>query len=312
MKSMSTLLRYFSGAVLLLAIAVSVNAQTAQTFPSPDDAVKGLIAAARARDQGALDRIFAPNLSRLRSGDPVQEAEEMARFVESASEKTELTKVDETRYVLETGNDGWPFPVPIVKRGDRWAFDSSQGVSELLARRVGRNELATMLTCAAYAVAQWDYFLDGDWNNDGVQEFAQKLVSAPGQKDGLYWPTGANDDPSPLGPLAAYAHAEGYGSKSTAFHGYHFKILKAQGPAAAGGRYSYLINSRMIAGFALVAYPATYGSSGVMTFIVNQQGKLYQKNLGPNTAKIAQAMTVYNPDRTWDVADYESALLKLP
>ena len=149
-----------------------------------------------------------------------------------------------------------------------------------------------------------------------MQEFAQKFVSSPGQKDGLYWPTGPTEDPGPLGPLAAYARVEGYrntrdaSGKSTPFHGYHLRILKAQGPGAPGGRYNYLINGRMIAGFALVAYPATYGSTGVMTFIVNQQGKVYQKNLGPNTERLAQAMTVYNPDKTWELVDYESALLK--
>lgn len=300
-------------AALVLLIAICANAQTAETFQSPDDAVKGLVTAARAKDQAALDRILAPNAPQLRSGDSVQEAEEMARFAERAGEKTELTKVDDTRYTLELGNERWPFPVPIVKRGERWVFDINEGIKELLARRIGRNELATMLVCATYAVAQWDYFLNGDWNNDGVQEFAQKLVSSPGQKDGLYWPTAATEDPSPLGPLAAYAHAEGYGrSKTEPFHGYQFKVLKAQGPGTPGGRYSYVINGRMIAGFALVAYPATYGSSGVMTFIVNQQGKVYQKNLGPDTQRIAQAMTVYNPDNSWELADYESALVNQP
>ena len=299
-------------AALVLLIAICVNAQTAQTFQSPDDAVKGLVTAARAKDEATLDRILAPNASRLRSGDSVQEAEEMARFAERAGEKTELTKVDDARYTVELGNEGWPFPVPIVKRGNQWAFDSTEGVNELLARRIGRNELTTMLVCAAYAVAQWDYFLNGDWNNDGVQEFAQKLMSSPGQKDGLYWPSGATEDPSPLGPLAAYAQGEGYTSKGAPFHGYHFKILKAQGESAPGGRYSYLINGRMIAGFALVAYPATYGSSGVMTFIVNQQGKVYQKNLGLGTQRNVQAMTVYNPDNTWELVDYQKAFLERP
>jgi len=309
MKAISRL-RPLAGLVLLIGAGSSVIGQTAQKFQSPDDAAKSLIAAARAKDQATLDRIFAPNASRLRSGDQVQEAEEMTRFADLASEKTELTKVDDARYTLELGNDGWPFPVPIVKRGEQWAFDSNEGVNELLARRIGRNELATTLVCAAYAVAQWDYFLDGDWNNDGVQEFAQKFVSSSGQKDGLYWPTAATEDPSPLGPLAAYAHAEGYKTKTAAFHGYHFKILKAQGPSAPGGRYSYLVNGRMIAGFALVAYPETYGSSGVMTFIINQQGKVYQKNLGANTQPIAQSMTIYNPDKTWEVVDYESVMSK--
>jgi len=305
-------------AIGVLAGAICVSAQTAQTFASPDDAVKGLIAAARSHDRAALDRIFAPDAQRLRSTDPVQENQELARFVARADEKTELAKVNDSQYSVEFGNDGWSFPVPIVKRTDGWAFDTSQGVEELRLRRVGRNELDTILVCATYAVAQWDYFLDGDWNNDGVQEFAQKFISSPGQKDGLYWPSATGEDTSPLGQLVAYARDEGYRGereaggniKATPFHGYYLKILKAQGPSAPGGAYSYLINGRMIGGFALVAYPAVYGSSGVMTFIVNQQGRVYQKNLGPNSEKIAQAMTVYNPDDSWERVTTESALTR--
>jgi hypothetical protein len=303
-------------AIGVLASAICVSGQTAQTFASPDDAVKGLIAAARSHDRASLDRILAPDAKRLRSTDPVEENEELARFLARADQKTKLDKVNDWQYSVEFGDEGWSFPVPIVKRGDGWAFDTSQGVDELLLRRVGRNELDTIRVCATYAVAQWDYFLDGDWNNDGVQEFAQKLISSPGQKDGLYWPSAEGEDASPLGPLVAYARNEGYRGerdatgniKATPFHGYYLKILKAQGPSAPGGAYSYLINGRMIGGFALVAYPAVYGSSGVMTFIVNQQGKVYQKNLGPNSEKIAQAMTVYNPDDSWERVTTESAL----
>ena len=299
-----------------LASAICVSGQTAQTFASPDDAVKGLIAAARAHDRAALDRILAPDAKRLRSTDPVEENEELARFLARADKKTKLDKVNDSQYSVEFGDEGWSFPVPIVKRSDGWAFDTSQGVDELLLRRVGRNELDTILVCATYAVAQWDYFLDGDWNNDGVQEFAQKFISSPGQKDGLYWPSATGEDTSPLGQLVAYARDEGYRGereaggniKATPFHGYYLKILKAQGPSAPGGAYSYLINGRMIGGFALVAYPAVYGSSGVMTFIVNQQGKVYQKNLGPGSDKIAQAMTIYNPDESWERVTTESAL----
>jgi hypothetical protein len=303
-----------------LGSAICVNGQTAQSFASPDDAVKGLVAAARAHDRATLDRILAPEAKRLRSTDPVEEEEELALFVMKAEEKTELSKVNDSQYSVEFGNDGAPFPVPIVKRGEQWAFDATEGVNELLRRRVGRNELDTILVCATFAMAQWDYFLDGDWNNDGVQEFAQKFISSPGQQDGLYWPNTAGEDPSPLGPLVAYARAEGYQGnrdaagnvKPTPFHGYYLKILKAQGPSAPGGRYGYLINRRMIGGFALIAYPAVYGSSGVMTFILNQQGKIHQKNLGPNSEKIAKAMTVYNPDRSWEVVTTESALSHKP
>ena len=303
-------------AIGLSIAAIRVSAQTAQTFTSADDAVKGLVAAARAHDRAALDRILAPEAQRLRSTDPVEENKELASFLTRADQKTELTKINDSQYSVEFGNDGWSFPVPIVKRSDRWAFDTTQGVDELLLRRVGRNELDTIRVCATYAVAQWDYFLDGDWNNDGVQEFAQKLISSPGQKDGLYWPNAEGEDASPLGPLVAYAHHEGYQGnrdaagniKATPFHGYYLKVLMAQGPSAPGGAHSYLVNGRMLSGFALVAYPAVYGSSGVMTFIVGEQGKVYQKNLGPNSEKIAQAMTVYDPDGSWEQVAIESAL----
>ena len=313
MNNMNKLLVTFAISFLF---AAGANAQTATSFNSPDDAVKGLVAAVRANDRATIDRIFAPNGGKLRSGDPVQENQERTQFVAMADEKTDLVKVDDTKFEVEFGNDGWSFPVPIVKRGDRWVFDSNEGMRELLLRRVGRNELDTTLVCAAYALAQWDYFLEDDWNGDGVREFAQKLVSSPGQKDGLYWPTTASEDPSPLGPLAALARDEGYrttrndsGAVNAApFHGYYLRVLKAQGPSALGGKYSYVINGRMISGFALVAYPAVYGSSGVMTFIVNQQGRVYQKALGPTTEKLARAMTIYNPDSTWEAVDYEAAL----
>jgi len=299
------------------AIGVA-DAQTATTYKTPDEAVKALVAAVRANDHAAVSRIMAPDANRLLSGDPVQENSERVRFVQLADEKTELTKVNESQYSVEFGNDGWNFPVPIVRRAEQWAFDTSQGIDELLLRRVGRNELQTILVCATYAVAQWDYFLDGDWNNDGVQEFAQRLISLPGQKDGLYWVSAAGEDPSPLGPLVANAHTEGYqGTRDAAgnikaipYHGYYLKVLNAQGPDAPGGAHSYLINGRMIGGFGLVAYPAVYGSSGVMTFIVGAQGKIYQKNLGPNTSKIAPAMTAYNPDESWERVTTESALAR--
>jgi len=305
-------------AIGVLAGAISASGQTAQTFASPDDAVKGLVAAARAHDRAALDRILAPDANRLRSTDPVEENQELAQFVARADQKTNLDKVNDSQYSVEFGDEGWSFPVPIVKRGNAWTFDTGQGVDELLLRRVGRNELDTIRVTATYAVAQWEYFLDGDWNNDGVQEFAQKLVSTPGQKDGLYWASAEGEEASPLGPLVAYARTEGYrgerdtggNQKPTPFHGYYLKVLKAQGPSAPGGAYSYLINGRMIGGFALVAYPAAYGSSGVMTFIVSQQGHIYQKNLGPNSEKIAQAMTTYNPDGTWERVTTESALAR--
>jgi hypothetical protein len=300
--------------ICLCCFAGFSHAQTAQTYGSPEEAMQDLVAAATAKDRTALVRIFGPDVRRMLSGDSVQEAKELEQFATRAKEKAVVSEDGDAQRAIEIGNQGWPFPIPLVKTGDRWTFDTAKGVDEMLKRRVGRNELNTILVCAAYAVAQWDYFLEDDWNNDGVQEFAQKFISTSGQKDGLYWPTTEGEDPSPIGPLVALARTEGYSrarnpmGKPLPYNGYYLKIIKGQGANAPGGRYSYLINGRMIAGFGLVAYPAVYGSSGVMTFIVNQQGRVYQKDLGVNTEKMALSLTVYNPDESWERVDYEDLL----
>jgi hypothetical protein len=197
-----------------------------------------------------------------------------------------------------------------VKRNNQWLFDTQAGLEEVLNRRVGENELSVIETCRAYVVAQWEYFTEGDWGHDAVAAYAQKFISSPGRHDGLYWDTSADEQPSPLGPLIAAARAEGYGPKGRTvkagfsrerhpYHGYYFKILTRQGAHAPGGKYDYIINGNMIAGFALIAFPDKWGNSGVMTFIVNQQGRVYEKNLGPDTVKIAGDMTEYNPDPSW-------------
>jgi len=199
--------------------------------------------------------------------------------------------------------------------------------SRLLNRRVGENEFSAIATCRAYAVAQWEYYTDGDWDHDSVAEYAQKLISTPGNHNGLYWETAEDATPSPLGKLVAAARAEGYGPKAETpdkagkggaskdenvdderapYHGYYFKILTRQGVHAPGGKYSYIINGNMIAGYAMVAYPAKYGNSGVMTFVINQQGRVYQKDLGPHTEKLASAMTEYNPDITWKAVEADT------
>jgi hypothetical protein len=190
-----------------------------------------------------------------------------------------------------------------------------------LNRRIGENELSAIATCRAYVLAQWEYFTEGDHDNDGVAEYAEHFSSAPGQKDGLYWETAQGEKPSPMGSLVAAARLEGYTNtgkgrqaeaakekdkaphQRTPYHGYYFRILKSQGPHAPGGKYSYIINGNMIAGYALIAYPDKWGSSGVMTFIVNQQGRVYQKNLGADTAKIAAAIKDYDPDSTWKLVN---------
>jgi hypothetical protein len=300
----------------IVANALFAKAQSPQTYSSPDEAMKDLIAVARAKDRSALVRIFGADVRRMLSGDSVAEANELERFALRAGQKAELVNESDSQATIEIGVEGWPFPVPLVKTPTNWAFDTNKGVDELLRRRIGRNELNTIILAVSFAVAQWDYFLDGDWNKDGIQEFAQKFISSQGQKDGLYWPTSDGEAESPLGPLADAVRGMGYSSRRDAagnvewqpVNGYYVKMLKGQGSNATGGRYSYVINGHQIAGFAMVAYPAVYGSSGVMTFIVNQQGRVYQKDLGPGTATIANAMTVYDPGTGWTIVNYQEAL----
>ena len=210
---------------------------------------------------------------------------------------------------LELGADGWPFPIPLIKQDGQWHFDTAAGRDEILARRVGRDEIGVINVCHAYVDAQREYARQ-DRLGDGVLAYAQFLRSTPGTHDGLFWPAKQPGDTlSPLGPLIAQARVEGYqrtakmlNDEQSPYHGYYFKILTRQGKHASGGKYDYIINGRMIAGFALVAWPAEWGNTGVMTFIVNQQGKVYQKNLGTKTAKNAKAMTCYDQDDSWSLA----------
>ena len=210
--------------------------------------------------------------------------------------------------MLEVGTNSWPFPVPIVKKDGRWFFDTEAGKEEIFRRRIGKNELATLEVMRAYVDAQREY-ASRDRNGDEVLEYAQRLASTPGAKDGLYWPPDLDGEISPLGPLVAQAQGEGYRMAGKAqdatrepFHGYFFKILTRQGKHAPGGKYDYVINGHMIGGFALVAWPAEYGESGIMTFIVNQQGRVYQRDLGPKTDKLAAAMKAYDPASGWAVS----------
>ena len=317
MKIQSTKERFASRSVNLVAlIAIAlcgVNVTLAQTqqqlFSSPEEATRALVTATQAKDTGSLARIFGPRIKDLLSGDTVSDANDLSDLSAFISERTRLEKKSDQKVTLMVGNDEWPFPVPIVKSGDQWRFDTENGVEEVHARRIGGNEIDATLVCKAYALAQYDYFNDGDWDGDQVSEYAIRLLSSAGKKDGLYWEIVGDEKQSPLGPLVARAADEGYtrkkgtGTQTAApFHGYYFKILTRQGKSAPGGAYNYIINGNMIAGFALVAYPATWNNSGVMTFVVNQEGRVYEKNLGPRTTQIAAAMTEYNPDSTWILA----------
>jgi hypothetical protein len=297
--------------------AVSAAAQA--TYASPDQALQALVTAAKDKDRAALAKIFGPEYDQLLSGDEVEDNKDLAEFASAVQASAQLQKVNDNKYTITVGKDNWPTPVPLVQKDGKWLFDTKAGLEEVINRRVGENELSAMATCRAYAVAQWEYYTEGDWDHDSVAEYAQKLISTPGKHDGLFWESPEGENPSPLGKLMAAASAEGYISSQGApaaagkggsdkelapfdrapYHGYYFKILTRQGPHAPGGKYGYIINGNMIAGYALVAYPDKWGNSGVMTFIINQQGRVYEKNLGANTAKLASAMTEYDPDPTW-------------
>ena len=273
-------------------------------FASAEEAVRAFVAALRADDTKALVAILGSgSRTLLSSGDPVQDRQTRARFVQSYDEAHRLV-VAGNAMVLRIGDDDWPFPIPLIEERERWRFDVRQGREEIIARRVGRNELNTMQTCLAYVDAQREYYAE-DRNGDGILEYAQKFASSPGKRDGLYWPTQPGEPPSPLGELAVAAQAEGYriGTHPTPFHGYLFRILTAQGSAARDGAYDYIVRGHMIAGFGLVAFPAQYGVSGVMTFIVNHEGVVHQNDLGPRTSTIASAMREFNPEKGWTKVD---------
>jgi hypothetical protein len=302
------LLRRLVSGLALLTLAVRVSAADEQMFASPEAAVSTLVAAATNNDTNAMHSIFGAEGQALVSPDVVKATEGFKLFVLHLTEKTQLVTNSDSNVTLEIGADGWPFPIPLVKQDGQWFFDTAAGRNEILGRRIGRDEMGAINVCNAYVEAQREY-ASQDRMGDGVLAYAQFLRSTPGTHDGLFWPTNSGAELSPLGPLVAQARVEGYhraakmmNDKQSPYHGYYFKILTRQGKHAPGGKYDYLINGRMIAGFALVAWPAEWGNTGVMSFIVNQQGSVCQKNLGPKTPKIAGAMTTYDPDDTWTPA----------
>jgi hypothetical protein len=274
-----------------------------ETFASPEEAVKALVAAAGANDESKLLAILGPEAKPLIfSGDDVADRNGREQFVRMCQEKNQIVRESDVKAVLEAGNQAWPLPIPMVKDGEKWRFDTGEGKQEIIDRRIGKNELSAIQVSLAYFDAQREYAAI-DRDRDGLLEYAQKFASTPGKKDGLYWEAKEGEDPSPLGPLAAQAKKEGYTRKKSGdgpspYHGYFYKILKAQGKNAPGGAYSYVVKGKMMGGFALVAYPASYGTSGIMTFIVNHDGVVYEKDLG-KTATVAQAMTSFDPDQSW-------------
>lgn len=271
-------------------------------FATEEEAATALVAALRASDSKALLGILGAQAKPLvNSGDPVAQHQSRQRFVQAYEQAHSFESSGDNAAFLEVGTDKWPFPIPLVKDSAGWRFNTAAGQDEIINRRIGRNELSTIQSCLAYVDAQREYY---QRNPDGssLLHYAQHLASAPGKRDGLFWHTTDDEPESPLGPLFASARAEGYAlekGKPAPYHGYYYRTLTAQGPDAPGGAYSYVAHGKMIGGFALVAYPAAYDSSGVMTFIVNQEGVVYQKDLGQKTAAIAKAMKTFNPDSTW-------------
>jgi hypothetical protein len=295
-----------AAAFIALFILGSAYAQTVKqrTFATPEEAVKALVEALKSNDAKAVEAIFGPG-SRdiLLSGDPVADKAVEEKFLSRYEEKNRL-EVTEAKANLTIGNDDWPFAVPLVKKDALWRFDTKAGREEILARRIGQDELSAIQFCLAYVDAQREYVLQ-DRDGDGILEYAQKFASDKGKKNGLFWHTKEGEEQSPLGPIAAAAYNQGYrkkGENPQPFYGYYYRILTGQGKNAPGGAYGYLVKGNMIGGFALVAYPSKYANSGVMTFIVNHDGVVYQKDLGKNTEKAAQAMKVFDPDGTWKKA----------
>jgi hypothetical protein len=293
-----------------MSIFAPVLKSSQATFDTADLAIEALVTALRANDETRLGAILGSKGNRLiSSGDTVADAQNRERFLRAydASNKLVLSGLGgmggKTHAQLFIGSDAWPLPIPVVELVvGQWRFDTTSGEAEILARRVGANELAAIQVCLAIVDAQRE-FTRRDADGDGLREYASRFVSAPSKRDGLFYPTTDDEAPSPLGPLVAAAAKEGYSkagaSTLSPYHGYYYKILTEQGVHAPGGAYRYYVKGKMLAGFALLAYPARYGASGVMSFIVSQDGVVHQKNLGANTAAMAARYTTFNPDRTW-------------
>jgi Protein of unknown function (DUF2950) len=290
-------------AVLALAAWASAPATGQRTFATPQQAARALLAAAEADDLAALMQIFGPEGDEiLNSGDAVADRASRTRFVDRAKQslKQKIDPANPNRATLLVGADGFPFPIPMLRTAGRWYFNTREGKHEILARRIGSNELDAIAACKAYVDAQYDYATE-DRNKNGVPEYARKLISSPGKRDGLFWPQ-SDAPPTQFAAGVKKAQSEGYQKEdnaATPYHGYYFRILTAQGPKARGGALDYVQHGLMIGGFGLVAWPAEYGVSGIKTFLVNQDDVIYEKDLGPSTGAAVKAMTVFDPDRTW-------------
>jgi len=286
-------------ALALLALVATDPVRAQEQFPKPEAAAEAFKAATAGFDEAALRTLFGPGYDQVKSADADQLQENVARVHAAAQEFLALSPGSDGTVTLILGFEAWPFPIPLVKNAaGTWSFDTAAGAEEITNRRIGENELKAIETLGAYVAAQRAY-ASKPRGNGPLRAFAQKIRSTPGRKDGLYWEDGLDDEESPFGPLIEDARKREPG---TPYHGYYFRILTAQGPGAPGGAYSYIINGNMVAGFAMIAYPAAYGNTGIMSFIVNHYGEVYEKDLGRDTANRATAVTGYNPDASWSLA----------
>jgi len=297
--------------MLLLSLTATVlflpgsTAFAQKSYKTPQDAVDALVASAKTDDpKAALAVLGRDGEDIISSGDKVSDDAVRQRFVASYEAKHQIAMDGDNKATLVIGDDDYPFPIPLIRKSGLWSFDTDTGRREILFRRIGHNELDAIQTSLAYVDAQNEY-ADKDRTGAGPGVYAQRFVSEAGKKDGLYWPTAPGEEESPLGELFAKASRQGYraGQGRSPYHGYYYKILTRQGPAAAGGALDYVVKGKMIGGFALVAYPDEYRNSGVMTFMVNHDGTVFQKDLGPDTENIAEAMTAFNPDKSWTKVD---------
>lgn len=305
-KSLRRRIRLALHAAVVLAFVCAATFSVAlaqqKSFSSAEEAVEAAMTAARNNNEKDMLAIFGAQAKELLfSSDAVADKQRREEFLAAYAESHRLVAEGQDTILL-VGKQDWPFPIPLVKRGNAWVFNTAKGKEEILNRRIGENELYTIKTLLAVVDAQREYALKNR-DRDGLLEYAQKFVSEPGKKDGLYWEVKPGEPQSPLGPIMAQARSEGYkretSSMAHAYHGYYYRILTAQGKDAPGGAYSYLVNGKMIGGFAVVAYPTEYGNSGVMTFVVNHDGNVFQKNLGKNTVATGKSMKEYNVDSTW-------------
>jgi hypothetical protein len=302
LKSLCRIVSAGLGTIAAVALLTSAS-QAQQAYPTPENAAAALAAAVKNGTRSTILKVLGnAGADIVESGDDVADAEMRQRFASAYDAKNSIKVEGNKKATLILGADDFPFPIPLVNTRAGWEFDAAAGRLEILYRRIGRNELDAIQTCLAFVDAQNEY-AEKDRTGDGTGVYAQRVVSSPGKKDGLFWRD--DSDPSPLGELAAQASAEGYkvGEQATPYHGYYFRILKGQGSDAPGGAFNYVVKGKMIGGFALIAHPAEYGNSGVKTFMVNHAGTVYEKDLGDRTERIASRIYLFDPDQTWKKVD---------